>query len=279
MVICSGTLSPLELWQKILGLDNKTSILQKFGSITDPRRVRVVTFKESPMHKRLTTKYDYRSSNPDIYHDYLSAIEKLVELALPGGILVFVPSYAFMDKLQIPNYIMTSTLEQVKCYIEERDSKENQYVIEDFTASVKRKKGKSVLVGVLGGKFSEGADFPNELSRMVIICGIPYPPIHDPVIKLKRDYYEQQQKGLGQEWYQASAFRKVAQALGRGWRSDTDYSIGILLDERFMYNSVTNKLPLWLTNRLYKSKGWEDGQRVIEDFLVRVENLEKDKKI
>jgi len=71
----------------------------------------------------------------------------------------------------------------------------------------------------------------------------------------------------------------IIQALGCGWHSDIDYSIGILLDERFMYHSVTNKLPLWITNRLHKSKSWQDGLRVVEDIFTRVENLEEDKKI
>jgi regulator of telomere elongation helicase 1 len=271
IIICSGTLSPLSLYQEILGLKDETTNIKKYDSITDPRRVRVVVFKNNPNGDLLTTKYDYRTANPEVYKHFLTSLEELIEIAISGGILIFVPSYAFLHRLRIPNYIVTSN-EQVKCFQEVQDSKENKYILEDYVSNVQQG-NKTVLAGVFGGKLAEGTDFPQELSRMVIIIGIPFPPPNEPYIKLKRDYYNQKRHGLGFEWYQAQAYRRVAQALGRGWRSDKDYSIGILLDQRFTGYSVSNQLPLWIKNRIYRARDWTDGKRVIQDFLTRIKGL------
>lgn len=268
IVICSGTLSPLPLWREILGLREERCVTQKFGSITDPRRVRVVAFGDDPMGRKLTSAYKHRQSTPELPSHYLGAIQELVSQALPGGVLVFAPSYDFLHQLQIPNRIAGA-----KAFIETPDAKENKYVLEDFTAMVRLGK-KAVLAGVLGGKLSEGADFPHDLARMVILIGIPYPPPFDPIVQLKREFYDKKRKGLGQEWYTAQAYRKVAQALGRGWRTDEDYAIGILLDHRFKWSGVINQLPIWIKNRLHKARDWQDGMQEVVKFLTLVRKLD-----
>ena len=117
-------------------------------------------------------------------------------------------------------------------------------------------------------------DLPQELVRMVIIIGIPYPPPKDSVIQLKRAYYDENiRKGLGNDWYNAQAFRKISQALGRGWRTSDDYSIGVLLDNRLSFKSNIDQLPLWIKNSLYKAKDWDDGLEEIKTFLKKVQEL------
>lgn len=271
IIICSGTLSPLPLWQEILGIGNDLSKTEKFGSLIDPRRVKVVSFSSDRKGNILTTKYSHRIEHPEIYSTYLESIIELVQANInSGGILLFTPSYDFQNSLELPPII-----ENTRCFQETQDAKESQKLLSNYINLIK--KGDSALfAGVLGGKLSEGMDLPQELVRMVIIIGIPYPPPNDPVIKLKRNYYDQNiRKGLGTEWYNAQAFRKVSQALGRGWRTSDDYSIGILLDNRFSFKSSIEQLPLWIKNSIYQAKAWDDGKEAITTFLKKVKELEK----
>jgi Rad3-related DNA helicase len=41
---------------------------------------------------------------------------------------------------------------------------------------------------VIGGKFSEGVDFKNELARLIIVIGIPLANYYDNFIKSKKMY-------------------------------------------------------------------------------------------
>ena len=223
IIICSGTLSPLPLWQEILGISDANSKVEKFGSLIDPRRVKVIQFSQDMNGNLLTTKYSHRKQQPAIYAHYVDAITSLVRInKIQGGILLFTPSYDFQSSLDLPNAI-----DGIRCFQETQDAKESELFLAEYVKLI-RNGDKCLFAGVLGGKLSEGMDLPQELVRMVIIVGIPYPPPNDSVIQLKRAYYDENiRQGLGTDWYNAQAFRKVAQALGRGWRTSDDYSIGV----------------------------------------------------
>lgn len=269
VIICSGTLSPLPLWQEILGISNDKSSTEKFGSLIDPRRVKVLSFSHDKFNNVLTTKYSHRIAHPDVYNHYSDVIAELVkETDIDGGILLFTPSYDFQNSLSLPLEIGTT-----KCFQETQDARASQKLLNEYSKIIRRGQ-KALFAGVLGGKLSEGMDLPQDLVRMVIVIGIPYPPPKDPIIQLKRAYYDDMRKGLGLEWYNAQAFRKVSQALGRGWRTSDDYSIGILLDNRFNYSSSIDQLPLWIKNSLHKPKNWNEGIKAIKTFLSTIKSLE-----
>jgi Rad3-related DNA helicase len=43
---------------------------------------------------------------------------------------------------------------------------------------------------VCRGKVSEGIDFVDELARAVFLIGIPFPPIYDKRIEIKKNYMD-----------------------------------------------------------------------------------------
>ena len=63
---------------------------------------------------------------------------------------------------------------------------------------------------------SEGLDFADANGRAVIITGLPFPPVVDPKVELKRKFLEETRAsgrtGLsGVEWYKQQASRAVNQ--------------------------------------------------------------------
>ena len=46
-------------------------------------------------------------------------------------------------------------------------------------------------MAVSKGKLSEGYDFADELARAVFLVGVPYPPVQDRRIMLKKNYLNQ----------------------------------------------------------------------------------------
>jgi Fanconi anemia group J protein len=49
-------------------------------------------------------------------------------------------------------------------------------------------------MGVCSGKLSEGIDFTDEMARMVILVGVPFPNIKDAGIKCKQQYLDQSKR-------------------------------------------------------------------------------------
>ena len=63
----------------------------------------------------------------------------------------------------------------------------------------------------------------------------------------------------------------MAQALGRGWRSDQDWALGVLLDYRYAWHTVQSQLPLWIKNRITLARSWSDGMNTMEEFLNKMQ--------
>lgn len=66
------------------------------------------------------------------------------------------------------------------------------------------------------GRSSEGVDFLDDCARAVVVVGIPYPPLYETTVRLKRAFNQDHAAllGSGDDWYAAEAFRAVNQAIG-----------------------------------------------------------------
>jgi chromosome transmission fidelity protein 1 len=48
------------------------------------------------------------------------------------------------------------------------------------------------LFSVINGKLSEGINFSDQLARCVVVVGLPYPDVRDPVLQEKMRYVSAQ---------------------------------------------------------------------------------------
>lgn len=69
---------------------------------------------------------------------------------------------------------------------EERNQKKFRISFNKFLASYQTEG--AIFFGVTSGKLSEGIDFTDEMARMVIMVGVPFPNVNDAKIKNKKVY-------------------------------------------------------------------------------------------
>jgi DNA excision repair protein ERCC-2 len=127
-------------------------------------------------------------------------------------------------------------------------SKVNEKLVAEFKAC--SKEDGAVFLGVLGGRTSEGVDFPGNQMNSVIVVGVPYAE-PTPRVKAQIEYYEKRFPKLGREYgYVLPAMKKASQAAGRPIRTSEDRGAIVFLDYRYATSYCRAFLPSWLTNGL-----------------------------
>ena len=105
----------------------------------------------------------------------------------------------------------------------------------DLMDVVTRFKGEAetgaVLFSVVGGRISEGIDFPDKELQLAVIIGVPYPK---PTAKQRAlmHYYERKFHKGWEITVKAPTSRKMLQAIGRLIRTETDIGAAVILDRQ-----------------------------------------------
>ena len=217
----SGTLEPLEEYRDSIGLIKENTELVSYPPTfpTENRRIFYV--------RDVTTRYEEINTRDEIVNNIINHISKICN-NFDRNTIVFFPSFDVLSKFLQNNII---DVVERKVYVEKRDMTQIELMdmIEDF--KFPESKNGSILFSVIGGRISEGMDFPAEQLEIVIIVGIPYPK---PTAKQKglQRYYDIK-FGKGWEYaVEAPTARKLMQAIGRLIRNKDDKGIAIILDRR-----------------------------------------------
>ncbi|OQS04912.1 hypothetical protein THRCLA_02895 [Thraustotheca clavata] len=284
IILTSGTLSPLDTTTKELGIPFPIQL--ENCHVVDESQVWLGVVGTGVTGKRLNSSYQYRSSV-----DYLVELgNTLVNFArlVPNGLLIFFPSYTILDQCvehwhQKPSPTQPSVwerLEQLKViHVEPKNRIEFATVVSDYHNAIKTNPQGAIFMAVCRGKVSEGIDFSNENGRAVVITGLPFAPIKDPKIVLKKEFLDQavvssgEMKLSGNQWYVQQAARAVNQAIGRVIRHRHDYGAIILLDERFGYAQQRGTLSKWLQSYCRNYNGYGEAHGSLVRFFKQ--NKEK----
>ena len=215
----SGTLAPLYEYRDSLGLP-KDAIMRTFPS-PFPKGNRVVFYLED-----VTTKFEEMALDEEILE---RMIEHTVGLcnAIDRNTVVFFQSYSLMDRFLQDGVVLRI---RKPVLMEERGMPQAELMgtVSRFKQTSLRG---SVLFAVMGGRISEGIDFPDKELEMAIIVGIPFPK---PTAKQRAllHYYEMK-FGRGWEYtVKVPAARKMMQAIGRLIRNENDIGAAVILDKR-----------------------------------------------
>ena len=230
----SGTIDPIEAYSKIVGLDKLEPVMQILDSPYSSDNV------QGYIIDKLSTKLSDRT--PENYRKMCEVIGEAANNT-PANTGIFTASYVVMDSLLDAG--LESHLDKPLFYEQSKmTSSANDRLVNEFKRL--SEDGGAVLMGVLGGRSSEGADFPGKQMNTCIVVGIPYAR---PTTRIESqiEYLEGQFYRKGREFgYIIPAVRRAAQAAGRPIRSINDKGLIIFLDYRFASNYTSRFLPSWL---------------------------------
>ncbi|XP_020576572.1 Fanconi anemia group J protein homolog [Phalaenopsis equestris] len=262
VILTSGTLSPLNSFSSELGVRFDTC-MEAPHVINAESQLWAAVVSSGVGNIQLNASY--RSADSYAFQDSLGATLEEICKIVPGGALVFFPSYKLLEKLHARWHKtgQWSRLNaQKEIFIEPKGStNEFEPVLRGYYDVISGKSkaftGKNRLglkrmlkhssfkeshqnlnkgaafLAVCRGKVSEGIDFSDDNARVVVIVGIPFPNKNDIQVMLKKkfnDTYKSSKNLLsGSEWYCHQAFRALNQAAGRCIRHRFDYGAIILL--------------------------------------------------
>ncbi len=214
----SGTLEPLGEYRDCLGLEN--AVLRSYPSPFDPANLLML------YHPSLTTKFTHFSGNLEMIEAYRKEISDILA-AHRKNTMIFFPSYRAMKLLEPGG--TAGALENDRDIFFER-SKATQKELLDQVHTFKKTAG-GVYCSVMGGRVSEGMDFPGETLELALLVGLPFPKPTARSKGLKR-YYDIK---TGNGWLFAvisPTIRKTLQCIGRLIRSKDDRGCAVILDFR-----------------------------------------------
>ena len=220
-VFFSATLAPFDAAKRLLGSEDGDACLA-LASPFDPAQLDA---RILPIDIRYAVR---EKTAPDVAAAILSHIR-----AHTGNALVFFPSYAYMARIHELMLGMDDlpeiTLEREKRGMTEE---EKNALLGAFASS-----SHSVLLGVLGGAFSEGVDLPGDQLKNVVIVstGMPQP---DARIARTQAYYDAREEDGFFMTMTLPGMIRVIQAAGRLIRTAEDTGSLLLIDSRFKWPKV-----------------------------------------
>lgn len=221
-ILMSGFLSPPKVYRDLMLYDQNGAYLKEFDS-PFPHENRLILAAED-----VSSRFEKRTNRMlEKWKDYIEAISEANE----GNMAVFFTSYGLMHTI-LP-LIKTNRKE----IVEQRKTKRGE-VMEQLTRSAD-----NVLFGVMGGKFSEGIDYPDNLLTCVVTVGLPYATwnVHQ---KALINYFNHQFPRKGRTYaYLTPAILRLIQTCGRVHRSANDKGCIAILDERVTRPNIKQQLP------------------------------------
>ncbi|KAG0425268.1 hypothetical protein HPB47_027567 [Ixodes persulcatus] len=232
IILTSGTLSPLGSFASELGIPFPVQ-LENPHVISD-KQIYVSVLSNGCDGQLLNCTYENRSNT-----NYLASLGRSISnfcRVIPGGVLLFFPSYAVMKSFVdfwTSNGIMASLTLVKPVVMEMQRGVDFSTLIQEYYENVDsaEKKG-CILMAVCRGRMSEGMDFADQYARAAIIVGFPLPPCFDPRVQLKKQYLDESASKStfsGNDWYLLQATRAVNQAIGRVIRHQDDFRSGPVL--------------------------------------------------
>jgi DNA excision repair protein ERCC-2 len=248
-ILMSGFLSPPNVYRDLMLYKANQTCLKEFDP-PFPRKNRLILAA-----KDVSSEFKRRTDQMlDKWKKYIEAISD----SSRGNLAVFFTSYQLMRRV-------ASSMETNRAIImEEPDTRRND-VIQKLTHS-----NNSILYGVMGGKLSEGMDYPHNVLKGVVAVGLPY-ATWDAYQESLVDYLEQQFPGNGRTYaYLTPAILRLVQACGRVHRSAEDKGYIVILDDRAIQHYVRRLLPSYFQKEMITVENPSDCARQIERFTLQV---------
>ncbi|KIK59311.1 hypothetical protein GYMLUDRAFT_1004719 [Collybiopsis luxurians FD-317 M1] len=282
VIIAGGTMSPISDVQNQLFSHLSPERMTSFscGHIIPPENVLTLAVTKGPSGREL----DFRAGkqgDQSVLADLGQIILNFTRV-IPGGMIVFFPSYKFLDTAKAAWGAggTTGYLEKFgakkKVFFEPEDQAGVESVLQQYAAAVSNSSALpssqthtgALLLAVIGAKLSEGLNFADDLARAVVVVGLPFANLASAELRERMRYVKREEerrlkntekenrdgarqaerkgKDAAAELYENMCMNAVNQSIGRAIRHRNDWAALLLLDQRYSTPSIGGKLPKWL---------------------------------
>merc|ERR1712190_299879 len=279
VVLTSGTISPLEMYHRILGMTNV--VVTESFSITMERKCLcplIVTHGQDQVP--VTSRYSLRE-DPGVVHNYGALLEELVQ-AVPDGMVCFFTSYRYMEQVIEKWYetgVIARILQLKLVFIETPDVVSSTYALNLFRQACDSGHG-AIFLSVARGKVAEGIDFDRHYGRCVMLFGVPFQYTLSRELRARLQFLREHYQIREAEFLNFDAMRQASQCLGRVIRSKKDYGVMILADQRYARQDKKSKIPEWIQAFLepgHNCTSTDIAVQVARRFLLQMSQPYKEK--
>ena len=250
VIITSGTISPLDMYPKML---NFNTVVQESYSMTLARRSFLPMIVTRGSDQSVVSSGFQIRNDPGVVRNYGNLLSEFAKIT-PDGLVVFFPSYLYMESI-ISMWQGMGVLDEVWKYklilVETPDSQETSLALETFRTACCNGRG-AVLLCVARGKVSEGIDFDHHYGRTVLCIGVPFQYTESRILKARLEFLRETYRIRENDFLSFDAMRHAAQCLGRVLRGKDDYGIMVLADRRFQKKRT--QLPKWISQAMLDSE-------------------------
>lgn len=284
LILAGGTMEPVsvliqQLFPKV-PLDNIVRF--SCNHIIADDHLSVQCIPSGPMNVEFD--FTFNSRNDPKLIDELGRYLLFMSKSVPDGIVIFFPSYTYEDqvfKRWEKEGMIVKIQRQKKFLREPRSGNDAAEVLDEYKKIIDQNYTRegtyyqgAILSCVVGAKMSEGINFSDGYGRCVIIVGLPYPNKKDPEIIERMTFFDQIKKDGGNEFYESLCMRAVNQSIGRSIRHINDYSVICLLDKRYQKQSIQNKLPKWIQNRISNPENFGKSFENLKTFFEKKKSFQ-----
>eukprot|EP01132_Coremiostelium_polycephalum_P004981 gene4981-6202_t len=244
VIITSGTISPLEMYTKILNF--RPTIVERLPMSLSRNCICPCILTRGSDQISISTKFEVRSDTA-VIRNYGSLLVE-VSAIVPDGVICFFTSYSYMEQIvSVWNEmgLLNNVLANKLIFVETSDPAESALALQNYKKACDSGRG-AVLLSVARGKVSEGIDFDNQYGRCVILYGIPYINTESRVLRARLEFLRDRYQIKENEFLTFDAMRTASQCVGRVIRGKNDYGIMIFADKRYNRLDKRSKLPQWI---------------------------------
>ncbi|XP_017036500.1 ATP-dependent DNA helicase DDX11 [Drosophila kikkawai] len=270
IVIAGGTMQPTQELKEQLFASCQDRLIERFYSHVVPQDA-VLPFVIPNGPKGAPLRFNFaQRGNPEMLQELSMLLQNLCQV-IPGGVVCFLPSYDYLDKI-FKHLMESGSLERIsrkKCVFREVAGLAADQLLEKYGKAIKESAG-ALLLSVVGGKLSEGLNFADDLGRAVLVVGLPYPNRQSPELEQRmRHLDEKLGPGSGNEFYENLCMKAVNQCIGRAVRHIRDYACVYLLDERYVGTRIRGKLPEWIARHIVEAAAGKGGFGAVQAQTAR----------
>lgn len=271
VVITSGTLSPIDLYPRLLNFNPVVS--RSFTMSLTRECICPMVLTRGSDQLPVSTKYDMRS-DPGVARNYGRLLLEMASV-VPDGIVCFFVSYSYMDAI-VNTWNETGILKEIMqhklVFIETQDVVETTLALDNYRKACDCGRG-AVFFSVARGKVAEGIDFDRHYGRLVIMFGVPFQYTLSKILLARLEYLRDTFQIKEGDFLTFDALRQAAQCVGRVIRSKADYGMMIFADKRYSRHDKRSKLPGWILSHLrdaYLNLSTDMALHIAREFLRKM---------